>query len=190
MQEAIDLMQQQLAMLINIADNLKAPKLGFHAAPRLTTIYANRAKCHTWYVLEGGEPMPIEHDAITGYVTDLKFEKAERRGKESIKLHLYLNADRPYRIECGHDTMFAYGLLISFASIPSAQLRYPVTIAAQPSTQEGRETILFSKVYLGSNPVGQSLEHWTDITKWDDVPNEVWRQITKEAIDNVKGIHR
>lgn len=164
---------QQNQLLSQILDQLKQPKLGFCDAPSTLWIYANRSNGCTWYSIRDGEVSPIEQGALTGYLQDLKFEKVERRGKETIKLQAFIKGDRPYCVESGYDSHFSKGLLSAIATLTPEQLKLPITISPQPGTTD--EAVLFARVYVGSEPVRAT---------YDDETN--WRAISQTAIAIVK----
>ena len=92
---------QQNALLSQILDQLKQPKLGLVETPSTLWIYANRSNNCPWYTIRDGEVFPVQQSALTGYLEELKFEKVERRGKEVIKLQAFIKGDRPYCVESG-----------------------------------------------------------------------------------------
>lgn len=161
----------QTETLREILAYLKQPKLGFTDAPTLYPIYANRSNGCLWYTMQDGEPLPLPHAAITGYVTALKFEKVERRGKESVKLQLFLQGDRPYRLESGYDSHFSKCLLCAIATTPRAQLQtQPLTIMPQAGDDE---SVLFARVFMDGQQV---IAPYSDETDWRRVA-----QMAKEA---------
>lgn len=163
---------QQNQLLGQILDQLKQPKLGLVETPSTLWIYANRSNNCPWYTIRDGEVFPVQQSALTGYLTELKFEKVERRGKESIKLQAFFMGDRPYCVESGHDAHFSKGLLSAIAVTTAKQLMQPITIAPQPGEDEA---VLFCRVFVGSEPVRASYNDDTD-----------WRAISRAAIDVVK----
>ncbi len=115
---------------------------------------------------------PVQQSALTGYLTDLKFEKVERRGKEATKLQAFFNGDRPYCIESGYDSHFSKGLLSAIATLTPEQLKLPITIAPQPGSDE---SVLFCRVFVGSELVRATYDEQTN-----------WRAISQTAIATVK----
>ncbi len=163
---------QQNALLSQILDQLKQPKLGLVETPSTLWIYANRSNNCPWYTLRDGEVTPVQQSALTGYLEDLKFEKVERRGKEVIKLQAFIKGDRPYCVESGHDSHFSKGLLSSVALLTPQQLRMPITIAPQPGSDE---SVLFCRMFVGAELVRSSYDEQSD-----------WRAISQSALSNVK----
>ena len=162
----------QTQTLREILAHLQQPKLGFGEAPALCRIYANRSNGCNWYTVKDGEAQPIEHASVTSYVTELKFEKVTRRGKETAKLHVCLQGDRPYCIESGHDSHFSKCILSAISVTPKALLQsQPLTIAPQAGDDE---SVLFARVYIAGNQVVAPYSEQTD-----------WRSVAlaaKEAI--------
>ena len=163
---------QQTALLSQILAQLKQPKLGLVETPNTLWIYANRSNGCEWYTMRDGEVEPVQQSALTGYLQELKFEKVERRGKETIKLQVFIKADRLYCVESGYDSHFSKGLLSSVATLTDQQLKQPITIAPQPGSDEA---VLFCRVFVGSEPVRATYDEQTN-----------WREISRSAIDHVK----
>lgn len=163
---------QQNALLSQILDQLKQPKLGLVETPSTLWIYANRSNNCPWYTIRDGEVSPVQQSALTGYLEELKFERVERRGKEVIKLQAFIKGDRPYCVESGHDSHFSKGLLSSVAMVTPQQLRMPITIAPQSGSDEN---VLFCRMFVGSELVRSSYDEQSD-----------WRAISQSALSNVK----
>ena len=128
---------------------LLEPTMGFCEPPGDVWIYANRTHAGMlWYGIKDGEPFVYPHKAIRGYLTELKFERVERRGKEVIKLQTVLSCKgQTHVIESGHDSHFSKGLLSAIATVPPGMLQdTPVTIVPQAGSDEN---VLFCRVYLG-----------------------------------------
>ena len=159
---------QQNQLLIQILDRLKQPKLGLVETPSTLWIYANRSNNCPWYTIRDGEASPVLQSALTGYLSELKFEKVERRGKETIKLQAFIKADRPYCVESGYDSHFSKGLLSAVAMLTPEQVKQPITIAPQPGSDE---SVLFCRVFIGSEPVRATYDEETD-----------WRSVSQQAM--------
>jgi hypothetical protein len=104
---------QQNELLTQILTTLNRPKLGLHTEPIGSLyIYCNRSNNCLWYTVKDGAVEPLAATAITGYVADLKFEKVQRRGKDTWKTQLTLATDdRRFTLESGYDSrMRAQGL--------------------------------------------------------------------------------
>ena len=147
--------------------------LGFGESLRTLYMYAHRANGNKlWFQLIDSEPHELR-PSLTGYLKAIEFPKVERRGKECCKLNITISAHRPVVIECGHDSTFGKGFLLAIASLTPAQLQQPITLEAQPGTQD--ESVLFCNLWLGSKQV---------FLQWDDSTD--WRAVAKQAMANVK----
>lgn len=163
-----ELLQHLIQML-----NAKQP-LGFGEPPRPKYIYCNRSQGGLWYSLSeetNRTPQPISHPALTCLVEKLEFKQVERRGKETWKTHLHVNADRPYILEAGYDSNFSRSLLCALAAMPPQQLQQPITIEAQAAEAE---EVLFCRVYSNGKLV---------FAPWDEHTD--WRKVARRAIANI-----
>jgi hypothetical protein len=149
--------------------------LGFGPAPKSTQyVFCNRTRGGIWYTLnEQGEPDIIEHQALTGYIRKLEFPSVQRRGQDARKLHCTIEGDRPYVLESSHDSHFSKGLLNAIAALSPEQLKQPVTIVPQASTQNAE--VLFCNVWQGNQPIFATYDEATD-----------WRLVSRAAIDLVR----
>ena len=147
---------------------LLEPPMGFCEPPGDVWIYANRSHAPLlWYGIKDGEPFAYPHNAVCGYLKELKFERVERRGKESIKLQAFLSCG--IAIESGHDSHFSKGLMSAIALVPTGVLQdVPVTIAPRAGTDEN---VLFCSVFLGGARLEASYGEETD-----------WRTVAKAAV--------
>ena len=147
--------------------------LGFGESLRTLYIYAHRANGNKlWFQLVESEPQELP-PSLTGYLKAIEFPKVERRGKECCKLNITLSARRPVVIECGHDSTFAKSFTFAIASLTPGQLQQPVTLEAQPGTQD--ESVLFCNLWLSSKHIFLAWDEHTD-----------WRAVAELAIANVK----
>lgn len=168
---------RQNDLLQAILATLSKPELGLlETTPGTTRIYCNRDRCPgaLWYCLDGTrEPIPLTAKAIKGYLTSLKFEEVQRRGKPSWKLYTTLDCgDRSYELESGSEAVFSKGILAAIASLTPLELQQPISIGVMPGDDE---SVLLSRVWLNdSSPV---------FVKWDEISD--WREISKRAIANV-----
>jgi hypothetical protein len=149
--------------------------LGFGAAPKsVQYIFCNRRNGGIWYTLDSqSQPLNIEHSALTGYIRKLEFKETVRRNEKSHKLHCIIEADCLYCLESSSKAHFSKGLLSALASLPPAELRQPVTIVPQPSTENGE--VLFCNIYQGSKQVFAPYDDQTD-----------WRLAARAAIEAVR----
>ncbi|MEN9239189.1 MAG: hypothetical protein Q6J68_00365 [Thermostichales cyanobacterium SZTDM-1c_bins_54] len=151
------------------------PPLGFGDPPTPVYVFCNRRNNCLWYTLDDqGEPVPIVHKALTGYIQDLSFPKTERRGKEVWKLHLTVKADRTYILESGYDTQFSKSVLAALATLTPAAMQQPITIQPQPGEDE---SVLFARLWLGQDPIKSEYNAQTD-----------WKTVAQQALAVVRGI--
>jgi hypothetical protein len=171
-QQLLTALNRQQQLLEMILGTLERPKLGFHNDAGTVFVYCNRSRDCLWYTLDAGNPVPISHTALTGYLRQLKFEKCQRRGKEVHKLLTTIQGDRLYSLESGHDSHFSKGILSAISILTPQQLLQPITI--QPVAGDD-ESVLFCRVWADSEQVKAPYDDSTD-----------WRETAKRAIANCK----
>jgi hypothetical protein len=149
--------------------------LGFGPAPKSQVyVFCNRKHGGIWYTLDSAsQPVNIEHPALTGYIRKLEFKETVRRNEKSHKLHCYIEADQFYVLEGSATAHFSKGLLSAISSLTPEQLKQPLTIVPQPSTENAE--VLFCNVYQGDKQVFAPYDDQTD-----------WKLTSRMAIDNVK----
>ncbi len=149
--------------------------LGFGAAPKNQVyVFCNRKNGGLWYTLDSqSQPVNIEQPALTGYIRKLEFKETIRRNEKSHKLHCYIEADQLYILEGSATAHFSKGLLSAIAFLSSEQLKQPITIVPQPSTENGE--VLFCNVYLDEKQVFAPYDDQTD-----------WKLTSRAAIDGVR----
>ena len=128
-----------------------AAKLGLGPAPRTKFIYANRQypDC-LWYFWSKAKSTyePIMQTALTGFIKKIELETKKTRGKEEPKVNIHVNADIPYVIQSGADTLFTRGLMYTISTMSDHDLRGAITIEVEAGTKD--EQALFSKLYNAS----------------------------------------
>jgi hypothetical protein len=163
--------------LKRIADAQSPAKqtLGFGPAPKSQVyVFCNRGNGGIWYTLDSkSKPVIIEHPSLTGYIRKIEFKEKVRRNEKTHKLHCYIEADQLYVLEGSATAHFSKGLLSVIAFLTPEQLRQPLTIAPQPSTENAE--VLFCNVYLGDKQVFAPYDDQTD-----------WKRVSRTAIDGVK----
>ncbi|MBW4456619.1 MAG: hypothetical protein KME55_30255 [Nostoc indistinguendum CM1-VF10] len=167
-------LMRQEELLKQLVAAINKPKLGLHSEAGNCRIYCNRQHGGLWYTLNG-EPSDVPQTALTGYLKELRFENTERRKKETCKLLITMQADRTYILECGYDTYFSKSLLTAIATLTPEQLYSPITLQPTPGTSD--ESVLFCRVWVGSELVMAS---YNEQTNWQ----EIWEQalaVTKAA---------
>jgi hypothetical protein len=149
--------------------------LGFGPAPKSQIyIFCNRKNGGVWYTLDSeSQPVNIEQQALTGHIRKLEFKETVRRGEKSHKLHCYIEADQLYVLEGSAAAHFSKGLLSAIAFLTPEQLRQPLTIAPQPSTENAE--VLFCNVYQDDKQVFAPYDDQTD-----------WKRVSRNAIDVVR----
>ena len=180
--ELLSALMRQEELLKQLVAAINKPKLGLHSEAGSCKIYCNRQHGGLWYKLNG-EPSDIPQTALTGYLKELRFENTERRKKETCKLLITMQADRTYILESGYDTHFSKSLLTAMpaatrsgnATLTPEQLYSPITLQPTPGTSD--ESVLFCRVWVGSELVMAS---YNEQTNWQ----EIWEQalaVTKAA---------
>jgi len=167
---------QQLAQRISNLESKLTLGLSDHP-PGQMRIYCNRQYPPAlWYAFDG-EPRPLSAACITGYLTKLEFSKETRRNKETSKLHIHIQGDRPYLLECGGTTAFAKSVIVAVASLSAQDLTKPIAIAPRPGDDDN---VLFATVYSDFQWVNIP-EEWRN---WEAVD---WREITLIALEKLAG---
>jgi hypothetical protein len=149
--------------------------LGFGAAPKSQVyVFCNRKNGGLWYTLDSeSQPIHIEHQSLTGYVRKLEFKETVRRNEKSHKLHCTIEADQLYILEGSAKAHFCKGLLSAIAFLSPEQLKHPITLVPQPSTENAE--VLFCNVYQDDKQV---------FAPYDDQTN--WKLASRTAIDAVR----
>jgi hypothetical protein len=127
-------------------------QLGFGPSPRPQYVYVSQDKSPTgWYLWNfagDGHAEPIEHQALTGYITGIEVDTKEFKGKENKKLNVTVSAGpRNYIIQVGFYTAFARCMLASLARLRPEHLQTPFAI----ETQFGKEKTVFCTLYNAQN---------------------------------------
>lgn len=179
-------MEELLTAILLELQKANAPKLGFTEPPTPVWIYANRSNGCNWYRVKDGNPEPIAHLALTGYLEKVEIEMVERRNKEAEKFRLYLKGDRPYVVESGKDTHFTKGIVAALALMTPSQLKQPITIMPQAGSDD---SVLFCKIFSAGQgifaPYGEDT-NWKNVGKMarDAVVNAglEWAKKEQQAI--------
>jgi hypothetical protein len=112
---------------------------------RYKVVYCNR-RCEgaLWYMVEDGQQVPVQQNALRGYAERLEIVNLQRRGKDTDKLQFTLNCgDVHFVLEAGADSEFAQSLVYALAVLPPQQLKQPVIIQPEPGDDSA---VLFAKV--------------------------------------------
>jgi hypothetical protein len=149
--------------------------LGFGDAPKNQVyVFCNRKNGGVWYTLNSeSQPVNIEQPALIGVIRKLEFKETVRRGEKSHKLHCYIEADQLYVLEGSATAHFSKGLLSAIAFLSPEQLKHPITLVPQPSTENAE--VSFCNVYQDDKQVFAPYDDQTD-----------WKLASRAAIDGVK----
>lgn len=141
------------------------------------TLYANVSKGNGdgWYFLEGDKAC-TQKPILCARVVGLRFETVERRGKEVVKLHLFMKANGEVTtIEAGSNCFFSKTVLSALASASPETLVRPIQLATY--IKELRTSDKTLAVAIRDSTGNQLSCNWTN---GDD-----WPGITEQAIANV-----
>jgi hypothetical protein len=129
---------ERIAAALEVGD-----RLGFCASPEVRYLYiSNEGDC-PWYFfdIDTQQKTLCKYEAIKGRLVGIRCKRSEYKGKENLKLDLFVQAERNYAIRTGLETVFARSLLLGLAAIPGFE--QPVTIA--PTL--GKESVVFCRLY-------------------------------------------
>ena len=172
--EALGAIAQELRQIKEALAPIKQV-LGFGAAPKNQVyVFCNRKNGGVWYTLNSeSQPVNIEQPALTGIIRKLEFKETVRRGEKSHKLHCTIEADQLYILEGSATAHFCKGLLSAIAFLSPEQLKQPLTIVPQPSTENAE--VLFCNIYQDDKQI---------FAPYDDQTN--WKLASRAAIDGVR----
>jgi hypothetical protein len=119
--------------------------LGFCPPPIRRRIYCNLQYSTPMYFWDGAnkEAIPTPESAIACMVEAINIEAGEHRGKPNNKVVIDIQADAPYRLVIGVDTLTVKSLLLGLIQ---ADLNRPVTFAFRSGDEENA---LFCDVIQG-----------------------------------------
>jgi hypothetical protein len=173
----IEILQAIAHDIHRIADAQSPAKqtLGFGPAPKSQVyVFCNRNKGGVWYTLNSeSQPVNIEQPALTGIIRKLEFKETVRRGEKSHKLHCYIEADQLYVLEGSAAAHFSKGLLSALAMLTPEQLRQPITLVPQPSTENAE--VLFCNVYQNGKQIYAPYDEQTQ-----------WKTVSRTALNAVR----
>jgi hypothetical protein len=167
------LLRAILAELKTISNALQQSSMGF-CPPPSRYIFCNRTVPGTlWYEMRDREVAPLREVALKGFLRELKFKQMERRGKETWKMLLRLEAaGGSYTLETGHNTNFAKCILSSVAAMTPEQVAGPITI--MPTAADADDTAMFCTVFCGAEQVFAPYNDQTD-----------WKTVSAKAVNLV-----
>jgi hypothetical protein len=163
----------QLLARIAIALERLAPAstepLGFCEPPIRKKIFINQSseldENYLWYFWDGvkEQKIPILQGALTGKIVAIEIDESQEfKGQQIQKLHLSIDADRPYKIITGINTFTARSLVLNiFAAYGLGILGSPLTIALRKG-----EGTTFSSFYQGSELITTSWDTDTPLPEY------------------------
>lgn len=171
----VELLQRQTRALEEIAaSKTNTYSLGFNEPPTPTYVYVRNEGEYLWYFydVEKQQATPIHQRALTGTIVDLRLTAKDFKGKENIKLDVWVNADKLYVVRSGLETVFSRTMLLALAQLTLEQLRQVVIISVQAG-----ENCCFGRVYINDEPIK---------TEWD-AKADVFKMI--KTIQDRLGVH-
>lgn len=163
---------QTIELLTRIANALERAypqsqeTLGFCEPPVRRKIFINQTpdsdENYLWYFWDGvkEQKTPILQGALTGNIVAIEVnDSQEFKGQQVQKLHLSIDADRPYRIVTGLNTFTARSLILNaYGAYKLGLLQSPVTIALRRG-----EGTTFSTFYHGGDSLSVSWDADCDV---------------------------
>ncbi len=165
--EIIPLLRQQNQLLQQLIElQTQRQPLGLGPPPGAPVIYCNRTQCppYLWYRRINGENQGLEYGSLTGYLRRLAVVTTERRGKETNKLHITVEADQHWILECSETSVFAKSFLSALVMLMPEQLQSPIQIVPLPGEDE---KVLFCQVWLHGVMVESS--QWNSETDFEPI---------------------
>ncbi len=140
--------------------------LGFCDPPVRRKIFINQTsepdENYLWYFWDGvkEQKIPVFQGALNGKIVAIEVnESQEFKGQQVQKLHLSIDADRPYKIVTGLNTFTARSLILNaYCAYGLGLFESPVTIALR----RGEETT-FSTFYHGGKSLSVSWDSDCDL---------------------------
>ena len=142
---------EELRALRSALASLSRGALGFHDfEPRARFVYVKHDPGSSlWYFWDhdSSAKETIEHNALTGLVTNLTvYDKVDRDGPKP-KLQLNIEADARYVVQCGLDTTFATGLLQGLSTLSPSDLARPLTLQVSGNDVTAHRPVVFCTLY-------------------------------------------
>lgn len=140
--------------------------LGFGEPPLRRKIFINQNpepdESYLWYFWDGAleQKIPIQQRALTGRITAIEInDSQEFKGQQVQKLHLSIDADRPYKIVTGLSTYTARSLVLNtYSAYGLGLLAAPIMIVLRKG-----EGTTFSTFYQGEEPIAVSWDAESDL---------------------------
>ncbi|MFN6567949.1 hypothetical protein [Dendronalium sp. ChiSLP03b] len=122
-------------------------KLGLGNPPLPVYLYVKKlelnGQVYGWYNFDVAldKQTPVPQRALTGYLSELQLTDKDYKGKDNLKLDIFILADELYVVRSGIETNFTKSFLLA-ASVVEDFSR-PLTIVATP----GEENVVFCTLY-------------------------------------------
>lgn len=122
-------------------------KLGLGNPPLPIYLYVKKleinGQVYGWYNFDVAldKQTPIPQRALTGYISEIQLTDKDFKGKDNLKLDIFILADELYAVRSGIETNFTKSFLLA-ASVVEDFSR-PLTIVATP----GEENVVFCGLY-------------------------------------------
>jgi hypothetical protein len=156
------LQPEALELLTRIARSLESqngalpPEMGLIDLPKTQYLYVGRQEDKTdpscWYRWKDERASPVSATGLRGELVDIQTNKTTFKGKDSIKLDLYMKChSQQYCVRSGIDTMFSRGVLLALNEIEDISTANPIVIGVRASKED--ENIVFGSVLIGQQPI-------------------------------------
>jgi hypothetical protein len=156
------LQPEALELLSRIARSLESqngalpPEMGLIDLPKTQYLYVGRqedkADPSCWYRWKDERASPVSATALRGELVDIQINKTTFKGKDSIKLDLYMKChSQQYCVRSGIDTMFSRSVLLALNEIEDINAANPIVIGVRASKED--ENIVFGSVLIGQQPI-------------------------------------
>ena len=98
---------------------------------------------YLWYNYDNKNQIttPVPQTGLTGYISELKLTMKEFKGRDNIKLDIYVRADDIYVVRTGKETNFAKSFLLAASLVQD--FSKPLIIAATA----GEGNVVFCNLY-------------------------------------------
>ncbi|MEH2418305.1 hypothetical protein [Nostoc sp.] len=93
------------------------------------------------YDINNDKTIPVQQTGLTGYISELKLKTTEFKGKDNVKLDIFVRADEIYVVRTGIETNFAKTFLLAVLLVQD--FSKPLIIAAIA----GKENVVFCNLY-------------------------------------------
>ncbi|MBD2457721.1 hypothetical protein H6G80_27075 [Nostoc sp. FACHB-87] len=122
-------------------------KLGLGNPPLPIYLYVNKleinGQVYGWYNFDVAldKQTPIPQRALTGYISEIQLTDKDFKGKDNLKLDIFILADELYVVRSGIETNFTKSFLLATSVVED--FSRPITIVANP----GEENVVFCGLY-------------------------------------------